>query len=827
MTILAAAHAAHTTAPPDPDTHGQSTGTLATVWNWLADHAPGGPLTILGALVILGLAAKPTQGDAGKTDWKRADQALITIVKNLVGNARRLARIARAVVRFYAGRELRGEPRSTATFLRPGKPTTTPTKDPQAVSMASIALAPPKVSLVKKPRRQPSPWARHAATWIQTYAGRGAGALDRVVRLALWAARWTTTTWRGLRTAYRVTAPVVATIARTLGAWPCWPYAARALVRVELTALVLVWLVPAWRTAAILAAIAAAALFGAVARRLTPPKPGDDEIYGPRLWAILRGDLGLPADEPLERWLHLPQQLHAADARIVIRLPWDLRGGQDKKDQITALLNSRLPGEWVGRFTFTGEHATAVYTHKPPPKPKAPDPEPPAAVDIWDPKVQEILDVLGPDEFYLGQDENDAPVIQKMADEQAHWALSVGSGGGKSAMLQWLAVQMLMKRGTVVAIDPKMVSLTPLIGTKGVHSYINPEDPHDMRSVLMWAAEVVKARNYEKKNRIRTAFEPLYVILEECNELADLLKEDYTATKQSGDPAGDPIWRDGVAKVLRLGREVNVHIIAVFQDFKDTQFGGVSLVPLFPFKIMGSYSERQWKRIIGTNIPMPPVQKKAGRMVLVLDTGDVTRIQVPYAPFDPEKTKDENQQAAYKRLRAYYEELRNTHGYSTEGLYTAPPKPSPEAAPALLRAVSRDTAAEGPNAGPEGGLSHETAGGGVTPQGAVTGDVTAARDRLYLIPGQAGADGSEGSLDAPAPLTIAEIAREMQARGYDIEASLIRQHKKRRESTGFPAGIVMGDGTEKFFLAQLIAFYEKRGIEKRESQEEAQRDDAV
>ncbi|MFD3933516.1 hypothetical protein, partial [Streptomyces sp. NPDC058614] len=101
------------------------------------------------------------------------------------------------------------------------------------------------------------------------------------------------------------------------------------------------------------------------------------------------------------------------------------------------------------------------------------------------------------------------------------------------------------------------------------------------------------------------------VILEECNHLADILKEEYTATKASSDPAGDPIWRDGVATALRLGREVNVHIIAVFQDFKDTQFGGVSLVPLFPFKILGSYSERQWKRIMGNSFPMPPIQKKA------------------------------------------------------------------------------------------------------------------------------------------------------------------------------------------------------------------------
>ncbi|WP_138899822.1 hypothetical protein, partial [Streptomyces chryseus] len=72
--------------------------------------------------------------------------------------------------------------------------------------------------------------------------------------------------------------------------------------------------------------------------------------------------------------------------------------------------------------------------------------------------------------------------------------------------------------------------------------------------------------------------------------------------------------------------------------------------------------------------------------------------------------------------------------------------------------------------------------------------MTPLRDRLRLVPGQAGPGAAEGSLDAPQPLPIAEIAREMQARGYDIEASLIRTHKKRRESTGFPMGI--GEGRD-------------------------------
>ncbi|MFI7143184.1 hypothetical protein ACIBQ5_37505 [Streptomyces massasporeus] len=845
MHSMTAALAAGTKAPPDPATQeqgGRVTELFGQAWNWAASHIPGGNLTVIGAVIVLAMLAN-AHGKKGttKTDWKKADnavvaffQGLFSLVKSLFGAVVTLLKALWAVLRFYGGRELRGEPRSDATFLRSGR-LTAPAGAPQveAVAMESIALAPPKVSLVKPVRRQPRPWAVATAAWIETYNGTGARALDRAVRAALWAVRTAGRVWRFLksvwgvlRAVYGFLAPIVTTVARVVRLWHTWPYAARGLARVAMTAALLGLLVPAWRTLTVVLLVLALGAVAYAGHRFQPKPPGDDAVYGPRLWVILRDDLGLPEEELRENWLRLPESLAAPDARIALRLPWTFRGSDVERGQVTDLLNSRLPGEWVGRYSFTGEHFTAVYTHKPPPKPPAPTPEPPAAVDIWDPKVQEILASLGPDEFYLGQDTFNQPIIQKLSDEQAHWALSVGSGGGKSAFLQFLAVQMLMKRGIIVGIDPKSVSLIPLLGIQGVHIYDNPRAPQDMRALLLWVADVVDARNYEKK-RGRTNFPPLYVFMEEANHLADILKEEYTATKESGAPAGDPIWRDGVAPILRLGREVNVHIIAVFQDFKDTQFGGVSLVPLFPFKILGSYREQQWKRIMGASFPMPPIQKKAGRMVLVTDNGDVTRIQTPYAPWDDTLNKEENQKKAYKLLAAYYKELREEHGYSTEALYTDPPAPSPEVAPALIQALSRDTAPKGPNGASEGGLSDETAGRGVTHPGGVTPGVTPQRDRLRLIPGQGGTEAPQDPLAAPALLTIAEIAHELTVRGYAIKANTISQHKRRRESTGFPVG-VMVDGAEKFTLAQLLAFYEGRGLEKQEeSEEDAEQNDAV
>ncbi|WP_331718151.1 hypothetical protein OG985_50355 (plasmid) [Streptomyces sp. NBC_00289] len=801
-------------------------------------------------VVLLVIATKKGAGAAatGQTGKVRSFfRALISAFKALGS----IFRAIWAVVRFYGGRELRGEPRSTATFLRAGTPIGGPVQAPPTVSMDSVAALPPKVSLVKKPRRQPSPWARDAAAWLNDYSGRGARALDRAVRTALWSARAAGKLWRFLRAIWRFLAavyaflaPVVAALARAARGWHCWPYAARGLARLALTAALVGLAVPAWRTWTVLGLVLVAAGAFALAHRFRPTPPGDDAVYGPRIWAVLRDDLDLPGDEPRENWLRLPASLAAPDARIVIRLPWTWRGSDIDRENLSALVNSRIPGQWVGRVSLTGETFTAVYTHKPAPKPPAPVPTPPKAVDIEEPRVQEALANLAPEEFLLGADENNELVVRRMAGEVSHWAYSVGSGGGKSTTLQWLAVQMILKRGTIVGVDPKLISLAPLEGVPGVFLYKDPENGRDMRNVLYWVADVVMARFYEIEQGTAKEFDPLYVFLEECNELAGILRNVWnkirTKKGDDKDPAADPIWEEAVARILRFGRAANVHLLAVFQDFKDNEFSGQSLRPLFPFKVLGSYDPHQWERITGLpKSVMPPSVRKPGRMVTVTD-GVPFSYQTPYLFLDEENedgemdrrgASEEEAKVLYNKL---YKELRERHGWSDRGLYSEPPANSPRGVPRLLQdrleGLSRDTDPNTPNGGSEGGLSDETAGRGVTLPGSVTPGVTPQRDRLRLVPGQGGAEGSEDPLAAPVLLSVAEIAREMQARGYDIEAGLIRTHKSRRDkgmNNGFPTGI--GEGRdEKFTLAQLITYYEQRGIEKREESEaEAEQDDAV
>ncbi|MFF2696697.1 hypothetical protein ACFVRW_23735, partial [Bacillus subtilis] len=549
-----------------------------------------------------------------------------------------------------------------------------------------------------------------------------------------------------------------------------------------------------------------------------PPRElvGDEATYGPSLWAALRATLRLPAEDQLEDWLTVPAAVADRAAELRLELPMEFVGTESERISLDNLVNSRVPGDWVSRWHLMDGPHFVTWRHRPPPKPT---PEPPDTVDINDPRILAALAALGADEFALGLDDNHQALIRKMAGETPHWAMSVGTGGGKSAKLQWLAVQMIMKRGTIIGVDPKMVSLKPLRGIPGVHLYSDPQNGIDMRRVIDWVAEVAVARFYEKEQGLRASFDPIYLILEESNELAVLLKQVWEnvriKTGEDKESAADPIWRESIGKILRLGRDANIHIIAVFQDFKDNEFGGVSLVPLFRLKALGNYEERQWKRLFGS-VPMPPSQDKAGRMAVVAE-GKAVRYQVPFTmdaltPPD-EMTVQEASEAIYHKL---YQELREVHGYEPDGLYSEPPANSPRGIPRLLRGRVSPNLPQDAQTPETGVLSGIFPGQRVSlnkgddlGDGHSDGQGDALDDTIRALLARQGEAGHQAAAEPAEPLlSLAEISRQLEENGVKKTPNLMSTHKRRRED--FPQGTTV-KGRLQYRYSEVYAHYEKRG----------------
>ncbi|MDF4254726.1 hypothetical protein [Streptomyces sp. WMMB303] len=761
----------------------------------------GGILLLAGGLLYAVCKGDDKPGPKGSKENEQA------AAKALAAAGQGLWRATRITARYLSGKELHPTSpttkRSTATWWKVGRPIPTLEDSGKAVAqLGSVAAAPPRISLTK-PR--PGIGRRIARRSVARD-----GALARFLHTSapVWRTLSTALAWTARKA--RATARVLRAVRAAMDAWHCWPYVYRAAARWIALAALCGLVVPAWRGWTLGGVVLALVGGTLAAQRWTPPGPSDDALYGPPLWAALRPLLGLPEDAQRHEWLHLPDQLRAEGARIRLKLPWSYVGSDHEKDVLSTLMNSRLPGEWAGRWHRQGQEQYADWTHKRPTK-TAPDPEPPAKVDLFGERMQEAIEAAPEGTYILGVDAQDEITELPLIGEESHIAVSVGTGGGKSSLLQTLAVQVIRQRGTVVAIDPKMVSLQCLHGIEGVHIYDDPGQGGDMRRVLEWASQVTDSRFYEMREGC-TEFPPLFLFLEECNELTDILKTVWAETKEPGAPSQDPIWTK-VASVLRRGRQVNVHVVAVFQDLRDTDFGGVSLGLLFPYKLMGAYAKKQWDRIIGSNVAMPPSERKAGRLVGVKN-GNAFRFQAAYAivedPEDRKLTKEERTEKAEGRMREYATTLRARHGWNRDRLYVLPPTPSPRRRPDLLERMSRDGAALGANGAPLGGPDDETAGR-VSHEGAdvtaTQGGVTAPRDRLRLVPGQAGHPAQEDLQDPTAPpelLPLAEISRRLGPAEGVPKYDTLRQHKARRDD--FPRGVEIS-GKECYTEAQILAYY--------------------
>ncbi|WP_329020456.1 hypothetical protein [Streptomyces sp. NBC_01601] len=459
---------------------------------------------------------------------------------------------------------------------------------------------------------------------------------------------------------------------------------------------------------------------------------------------------------------------------VSIRLPDGWYDSGAFKDQMRALIQDRMGGLWSGEWNLKEHPFNVVFT---PQKPKQ-KLEPPERVDFFGEEIQKAIAACEPGQIVMGIDERQQPVIKEMTGETAMWALSVGSGGGKSSFLQQVITQLVGQRATVIGIDVKMASINCFEGVEGIHLYTDPGNIGDMRAAISWAAREVEARNYVKKTDPKKDFDRLTLILEEGNEFGDASKEWWNENKEKGDPAGDPIWGD-IASVMRMGRHVNVTIIGVFQDLREAAVGNRGLRNMFRMILMGNFNANQWKMIVNTT-PVPESVDRAGRMMIIEGNRRVW-IQVPYAEPDD--------------FRTHSLELREKLGYSTDDLYGNPPARSPQRLPSLLQ---QSTPLFTKDLGADPGSVAAIGGGEERPVVSMVKDT-----HLEVEAGEPSTAAEEPEEDTEL-LALAEISRRLAADGIEVSADLMRQHKRRRKD--FPSGRQVG-GKELFVLEDIARYY--------------------
>ncbi|MFF4484706.1 hypothetical protein ACFY1A_48265 [Streptomyces sp. NPDC001520] len=756
-----------------------------------ADTAPGGDaqtpawMVYVVAAAALALVGGAFGGNPATRQQRRLMRAMGyggggaigALFRGLGGLLGLLGRSAAFVGRFLAGREMWGQPRSDATWWTAG---TTMINASPVAELGAVAVA------------GPAPVAGPMAVRIRARAKSAKGAVVRV-----------------LLTAVAAVGASLGVVGGGLKQWHRWRYAARSAARVA--ALAAVWGLNTHTrpTVAVLAVTVPAGLVLAAWRGLKPLT--DAQKYLPGLWPALVQVLHLTTEQ--QKWGHaywvaFPDDLSPKDASITMRLPLEFLGGEIDRATVAEVVRTRVPGEWVARWELKGAEHWVQFTHKPAPKPK---PECPERVGFFDTDIQAAIAECKKGEVVIGKDAFGKIIVKELGDgETPHWALSVGTGGGKSAFNQMVIAQLIRQGYHIIAVDVKRVSVENYKEVPGVHIYNDPKNPQDMRRAIDWFKDEIDARTAVKEERRGTEFPGLLLIIEEANEFADISKDWWDDNRKAradefgpAERAADPIWGT-VASGARLGRFVHGNILAVFQDLRDQALGGKGLRNLFRLKFMGNFNSNQWKNVIGTT-PVPDSVDKAGRMMIVEGNSEYW-VQTCFA--EPEE------------LTAWAIQQRQATGFDpAAGLFGTPPQRSARRLPRLLEGLSRDTGADGPTGAPEGVSDGITAGGRVTDDASVTaseGGRDSQRDtpedprlRFRLIKGEGGsAAPAEAADDAAELLPLAEISRRLEERGIHVKPDLMRQHK-RRHPDSFPKGT--GEpGKEQYTVGEILAYYQKK-----------------
>ncbi|MGO4747106.1 type IV secretory system conjugative DNA transfer family protein [Streptomyces sp. 2MCAF27] len=518
------------------------------------DAIPGGALGLGGGGLFAALIAVAVLAQQGTpADRERFNRN----IEQALGNA------AAAIGRYVSGRELGGQPRSEATWWKAGAPL----PDDKATET-------PVAELGGKPRAD-SPTSFDKPTRAR-----------RITRAVA---------------PVRVLFGALAGLWRVLGIWHRWPRAARSAVR--LAPLPIVW--GLWRfpeeTQYALIAAASAAFLAALTSPAglgwwrVRPVWTHGQIYGPGVWVALRQIMRMEDKEPRARWLSVPDDVRAEDARIVLRIPASWIGGPEAVGAVERVIEERVPGEWVPEWERTGREHFVQWTPKPKPKPK---PVLPVYVRWWS--------TGDPHRVFLGQAIEGDSVVDAVIETKTatpHWGVAGDTGSGKSTVLYIPVVHGRQNGELIDILDTKRNSLIEAEGFSGVR--VHKTTRACIAAFAEFLASMMAAEAAAEKGSDESIREQLCSRTLVIDELPTLIKLAYTWWRYGIKGKGAPPFLDWLGIILLQGRSSNHRVVVGTQQFANAFFGGTMERAQIGTRItVGQQDRISWSVAYGQSTPV-------------------------------------------------------------------------------------------------------------------------------------------------------------------------------------------------------------------------------
>jgi hypothetical protein len=316
-----------------------------------------------------------------------------------------------------------------------------------------------------------------------------------------------------------------------------------------------------------------------------------------------------------KRFIKVPRNYRHPKARIRLTVPETWEGTPAHVGRLNDLISRRLGGDWDAM----------VHLHEFPPFIEfVPSPSPPDKLTFAE--MRAIMDAGRENQIIVGKGTHDSVISIDLDSESPHVALSMGTGGGKSATLR-LFIAYLIHHGVrrIDIIDPKRVSHNWAKGIPGVH--IHRTMAEQMTAVSEFRKRM-ESRYEELDHHENRVFPREVLIIEEQNSWMNYAKTywaDYRSGLSSNErgrtSATNPAIGD-LAYCLFQGRQARMNIISVYQRMSASASGGGDMRENYGCRLLARYSPQTWTILVGTR-PIPRSSRIPGRGRFVL--GDIDR----------------------------------------------------------------------------------------------------------------------------------------------------------------------------------------------------------
>jgi hypothetical protein len=346
------------------------------------------------------------------------------------------------------------------------------------------------------------------------------------------------------------------------------------------------------------------------------------------LYQTLAPIAGHPPNDHHGRYLTIPRDFvenEKAKVKLMLSPVWE--GGVTQQKAITGLMSRRLNTDLEAHWYPHVFPPYAEFIHAP---------TPPGKVSYAE--FKPYMDKSPAHIIPVGLGTGKTLQSINLDDETPHVALSIGTGGGKTALMM-LIIAFLHSKG-VERID---VINTKRTGYSWCAKLPNVFVHNTMKSQMDAIHETrmcMESRYDALETDDTLTFPRRVLIIEEQNswityakQYWDDMRNDMDNKQRSKTPKKNPAIAD-IGFILFQGRQACVNVISLFQRMSAGAAGGGDMRDQYGAKLIGRSSPQSWKILTGTT-PMPKEAKSTIRGRCVLHLGDESHaLQLAYLTQD-------------------------------------------------------------------------------------------------------------------------------------------------------------------------------------------------